>query len=735
MPHGYCLQWNPNLLILLVLGNFLTAFSYFSIPLSLFVLVRNRRDLPFKWVYGLFSAFIVACGLTHLANILTIWRPVYWLSGWLELITGLISLYTAFVLWKVLPDALREPSADLKLFRRLFDIMPQLGWTALPDGNRDFFNKGWYDYTGTTFGEMKGWQWESVHEPSRLQLIREQWRHSFETGSAFQMEALLKKKDGTFRWFLTRVSPLFNEAGAVERWVGVNTDIHDYKELAASLEQRVAERTSELELANAKLRESEERLHLALESSGMGVWDVDLATGLTTRSLRHDQIFGFSELLPQWNLDNFYEHVVPEERASARDAIEQSIKTGKLHFECRITSNQQIRWIALWGKAYRGNSETISRLTGIILDISETKKAELAIREQAELIDQANSTILVLDTDGLIRMWNKGAVAMYGYTKDFAVGKISHQLLQTKFPKALEEIKNDLAKNFVWDGELEHRKSDGSKIIVTSRWALRQNDQGITQVVEVNSDITKLKQIESRLANLTTDLRRSNKDLQDFAYVASHDLQEPLRTVVSFCELLAKKNVGRLDADSSKYISIIVESTKRLQQLIRDLLVYARLDSQENRLTKVDMKDPVDSCLLALKQAIAQSHAEVSCDDMPSVLGDRTQLSLLFQNLVSNALKFRSKHKPRIHIGATKSGDFWEISVKDNGIGMKMEYAERVFVIFQRLHSKEEYEGTGIGLAICKRIVERHGGEISLTSAPGEGSTFTFKLREAGVNA
>jgi signal transduction histidine kinase len=232
-----------------------------------------------------------------------------------------------------------------------------------------------------------------------------------------------------------------------------------------------------------------------------------------------------------------------------------------------------------------------------------------------------------------------------------------------------------------------------------------------------------------KLDQLANDLARSNKELEQFAYVASHDLQEPLRTVLSFCDLLAKKNRGSLDADSAKYLEIILESSARMQQLIKDLLLYARLESEGNALRQVDLGICLNQAIKALDVAILEAGARITYDEMPSVMGDATQLSLLFQNLIANGIKFRRDEPPQIHIGVSKKDEWWQISCTDNGIGMKMEYAERIFVIFQRLHSRSKFDGTGIGLAVCKRIVERHGGNIAVHSSPGNGSTFTFTLK------
>lgn len=227
-------------------------------------------------------------------------------------------------------------------------------------------------------------------------------------------------------------------------------------------------------------------------------------------------------------------------------------------------------------------------------------------------------------------------------------------------------------------------------------------------------------------------LERSNADLEQFAYVASHDLQEPLRQISSFSQLLARRYVGKLDADADDFIGFVVDGTKRMQELINDVLVYARLRKKEHQFDAVACEALFTEVLLNLQMAVDESQAQITHDPLPVVTGDRMQLAQLFRNLLSNAIKFRSEESPRIHVGVEKQKNQWLFSVRDNGIGIAATYFERIFVVFQRLHSRAEYPGTGIGLAICKRVVGNHGGEIWVTSEAGKGTTFWFTLHEKG---
>jgi light-regulated signal transduction histidine kinase (bacteriophytochrome) len=252
---------------------------------------------------------------------------------------------------------------------------------------------------------------------------------------------------------------------------------------------------------------------------------------------------------------------------------------------------------------------------------------------------------------------------------------------------------------------------------------------------QLQREIEVRKRAEESLKEYSAELARSNADLQQFAYVASHDLQEPLRAVSSFSQLLARRYQGKLDSDADEFISFMVDGATRMQNLINDLLAFSRIGTRGKPFASVECENILQTVKENLDVAIAESGAVITQDPLPALVADQTQLTQLFQNLFSNAIKFRRPEEAlRIHVSAARQNSEWRLSVRDNGIGIDPRYFERIFVIFQRLHGREKYPGTGIGLAICKKIVERHRGRIWVESERGQGSTFHFVIPDEGRN-
>jgi light-regulated signal transduction histidine kinase (bacteriophytochrome) len=241
-------------------------------------------------------------------------------------------------------------------------------------------------------------------------------------------------------------------------------------------------------------------------------------------------------------------------------------------------------------------------------------------------------------------------------------------------------------------------------------------------------DVTERKRAEEAVRRAAEELARSNRELEQFAYVASHDLQEPLRVVGGYLQLIQRRYKDRIDADANDFIDFAVDGAARMQQLISDLLDYSRVGTQGKPFVPTDLEAVLDKALAHLQTAIDESGAAITRDPLPTIDADESQWVRLLQNLIGNAIKYCGPRRPEIHVSARQDDSRWTFSVRDNGIGIEPQYWEKIFAIFQRLHTRQKYPGTGIGLAICKRIVERHGGRIWLESQPGQGTTFYWTL-------
>ncbi len=361
---------------------------------------------------------------------------------------------------------------------------------------------------------------------------------------------------------------------------------------------------------------------------------------------------------------------------------------------------------------------------------AELEEANSILRDHAALLDLAHDAILVRDMNDAIVFWSNGATETYGFTRDEAIGKITNSFLHTKFPLPLDQIKEAVMHKGRWQGELEHTTSEQRKLIVESRWALKHDVNGNpTGFLEINRDITDRKIAEEALKANMSRLELINSELQEFAFVASHDLQEPLRKIMTFCDLTKQRCSTSLDDTGQDYLERIISSAERMRQLLGDLLEFSRVATRPEPFRKIDIGKIAREAADIFERRIKETRAIIEIRDMPKIEVDEGQIFRLFQNLIGNALKFRGQESPRIEVYSTCNGDkFCDIFVKDNGIGFEPQYAESIFKPFQRLHGRSQYEGTGMGLAICRKIAERHGGTIRVESEPGKGSTFIVRL-------
>ena len=364
------------------------------------------------------------------------------------------------------------------------------------------------------------------------------------------------------------------------------------------------------------------------------------------------------------------------------------------------------------------------------------------------LLESIMDAVIVIDPNFIITGWNNGAEKIYGWKAEEVIGNTTEFLKTSYHDVSREDVVNQIIKQGKWTGEVEQKTKDGILLSILESTSIIKDDSGeIIGFMSVNHNFTERKKaemalkeardnlelkVEERTAELEVlieELKRSNAELQQFAHVSSHDLQEPLRTIASFTQLLERRYKGKLDSDADEFMDYIVDAAIRMKILINDLLEYSRVATQGKEFQQVDTEDILNNVLKNLKTSIEENNAKITHDPLPTVTADKTQLNQVFQNLVGNAIKFKKPDEPpKIHISAQKENNEYLFSVHDNGIGMEPQYIERIFVIFQRLHTIAEYNGTGIGLSITKRILERHGGRIWVESEFGEGSTFYFTI-------
>jgi PAS domain S-box-containing protein len=355
-------------------------------------------------------------------------------------------------------------------------------------------------------------------------------------------------------------------------------------------------------------------------------------------------------------------------------------------------------------------------------------------RRHHQIIETALDAFVEMDSDGLITNWNARAETTFGWSRSDAIGQSFSKII---IPHQYCDADTQGLRRFLATGEgpvLNQRieitalHRDGSLFpielaISPILWGKRRFFAAFVR------DVTERKRAEQELARRAEELARSNADLEQFAYVASHDLQEPLRMVASYTQLLGRRYKGKLDADADEFIAFAVDGATRMQHLIQDLLSFSRVTTKGKELQVTDSRAACDQAIANLRAAIAESGTVVTIGSLPTVRADTTQLTQLFQNLIGNAIKYRNEGKPEVQVAATPVEDRWVFSVQDNGIGIEPQYFERIFQMFQRLHTRKQYTGTGVGLAICRKIVERHGGKIWVESLPGQGSAFLFTIR------
>jgi PAS domain S-box-containing protein len=588
--------------------------------------------------------------------------------------------------------------------------------------------------------------WSTAATAVILTLAADRWgfgqRAALDLHSALVNRGLLVATLVTLAWFIhLRINLRAHMIG------DARTIAQQTAELAAQnaqLEQLAKDSADELSARVAAadhLVQMERRYRGLLEAAPDSMVVVDERGNIVLANLQAKKQFGYSRgevighpvtmLIPQ----GFAERLIADGTRTAAEALAQQIGTGIRLVAVRKDGTRFPIEIMLSPLA----SDDGMLVTVAIRDISvwTTNMAKIAEMEgkYRALLERSPDALMLVTSTGELLLASLEAERQFGYGREELLGQSIARLLPEG---AMERLIGD-ALGCALPGAKESmhavtglvgRRKNGASFPIEAMAAPLQRDDGQTLVTVSIRDITKRVQGEARLMRAMVELERSNEELEQFAYIASHDLQEPLRMVASFTQLLAKRYRGKLDADADEFIGYAVDGADRMQRLIQDLLAYSRIGTKGKELDATSSANALDRALVNLQGATVASGAVITHDTLPMVLADDRQLTQLFQNLIGNAIKYQDPGVvPKIHIAIERdANDRQQFSIRDNGIGVDPKYFVKIFGMFQRLHKRTEFAGTGIGLAICKKIVERHGGKISVESSVGHGSTFHFGL-------
>lgn len=496
---------------------------------------------------------------------------------------------------------------------------------------------------------------------------------------------------------------------------------------------------TELKVKETILIESEKRFRTVFDNSPLGKITIHKNGAITNANHAFSEILGYcrEEILNS----RIFRFVYAGDQEKFNHEFSMLAENGaqRISFDAQLQKKSgEPVWCHFLGTMVKDPSTREAFFLTTIEDISERRKALQDLAESEEnlkfALSSAGAGTFLWDIKNNKNHWSDRTLEIFGLTREEFRGKYEDwwdllhpedkKIVQINLPKILNNPKE-------YDYSIVHRaiRPDGKQIYIQLKsFIMRDDSGGALKISGLVFDITTEKEAVNKLNDALKELKRSNKELEQFAYVASHDLQEPLRKVKNFAELFKERFGAQIDERADKYIYYMVDGATRMQSLISDLLLYSRVNTRKKPFEMTDINLVIEDVIGILELTINETNARITFDPLPTIFADSSQLVQVFQNLLSNAIKFRGMEQPQVHISAEESKEEWIFSVRDNGIGIESQYADRIFQIFQQLHSKNEYTGTGIGLAICKKIVERHGGQIWFESELNQGTTFFFSI-------
>ncbi len=654
IPHGHCYLWQSQLVWLHLLSDSIIALAYYSIPITLIYFVRKRQDLPFDWIFLLFSAFIISCGTTHLMEVWTLWHPTYWLSGALKALTAMISLYTAIALVRLMPQALTLPS------------------------------------------------------PAQL--------------SALNAELTAQIRDRQ----------------------QAETQI---RQLNQELEAKVEQRTAELERSMTQVRDSVERTALAMDAAQMGSFDWDLATQKISWSHYHAILWGYRPDGTAHSYQDWRQRIHPDDVAQAEAAIQASMET-KEHYSSEyrvIWENGSIHWVAGYGRFYFNPEGNPTRMMGMVQDITERKQVEELLQLSEERLRLSTEAAEVgmwfwnLVEDQLV--WTDCCKRLFGIDLDTP---ISYDLfLKALHPEDRERTDATVRAAILQkqDYVIEYRAvwGDGSTHWILAKGRATYNEQnepirmmGTAQEitdrkqaeVALREQALELSQINDQLTQTTALVNQRNQELDQFSHIVSHDLKAPLRGISSLSEWIEEDLGYQLPPDIQKHFELLRARVARMNDLINGLLAYARIGYQEapSETFKLNelLLEIIDSLEVPPEFTVQLPSKSIM------VTANRLLMSQVFSNFISNAVKYHNRTDGTVKITAQSQEQSYQFTVADDGIGIAPKNHDQIFEIFKTLQSQSDEKGTGVGLAIVKKIIERVGGQVFVESELGKGTKFLF---------
>ena len=787
MPHGHCYFWTPALVWLHAISDALIALSYFTIPIVLLYFVRKRSDLQFSWMFVCFAVFIVACGTTHLLEIWNIWHSAYWLAGGAKAVTALASVPTAFLLAQLVSPALqlvspkqlealnatlqdevdtrtraeaavRELNAELE--RRVAERTAELQQQVVEKEQIESELRESREQLCVALeaGQIGDWDLDLEHgtikashlhdrifgysetqeswdvsrfighlHPDDREEVRLKFERCVSTGTAWNEQFRIVTVDGVVRTVWAR-GRIIEAAGArTRRMLGVVVDVTDL------------DRSTQTALQLAAI----------VDSSADAIIGKNLNSIVTSWNAGAERMFGYSAAEM---LDSSIVRLIPLDLQQEEQAILNRLKSG-LHIDqfetVRIRKDGSLIDVSLTISPIRNFAGEIIAASAIARDISEQKRGQRALEESEarfrQLADSMPDIVWTSRPDGVLDYYNHRWYEYTGQPEGLAGDESWAPVLHPDdLARCAATWSRAVASGSPYTIEyrfLDHRTQE-------YRWhlgralAIRDENGEIVRWYGTGTDIHELKTaqadlegarttLEQRVHDRTTQLAAANKELEAFSYSVSHDLRAPLRAVSGFSRIVAEEHAANLDSEGKRYLQTIQTSAMHMGHLLDDLLAFSHVGRESMKIADLNMRNVVESAFATFHADLRDRRVDLAVRDLPRASGDVALLRQVWINLLSNALKYtRSREVTSITVGAQGTGERPVFFIRDNGVGFDMKYAQNVFGVFQRLHLAEDYEGTGVGLALVQRIIHRHGGEIWVEAQENSGATFFFTLGE-----